>query len=259
MYLAYFDESGDSGVQDSPTRFFVLSCVLLHQSHWLPTLNALIAMRRTMRETLNVSPRAELKAIDIRRGRGALYNLRWPVDRRMLFYRNIMRHVATNLTEVKIFSVAIDKVPAAAKGWEPRETAWEFALQRVHRFCDDGQHPTMIFPDEGHGVLVKRLMRRMRRYGRVPRRWGEGTLSLPTQRMVEDSNDRNSRDSYFIQLADLCAFAAHRSRYLDPRPKVSTDLWDALGDRLLLPVNHLTGGPPGIKVHPSPPAADPAF
>ena len=46
-----------------------------------------------------------------------------------------------------------------------------------------------------------------------------------------------SHSSYFIQLADWNAFACHRSRYVDPKPNVDEDLWDALGERLLLPVD----------------------
>jgi hypothetical protein len=50
-------------------------------------------------------------------------------------------NVATNLPDFASFSVAIDKKPAAAKGREPRETAWQWALQRVHRFCDHCRQP----------------------------------------------------------------------------------------------------------------------
>lgn len=124
MYLAYFDESGDSGVKNSPTRFFVLSCVLVHHRHWLATLDALVAMRRLMRDTVGISPRAEIKAIEIRKGRGPLWDLRWSLERRMLFYQNVMRHVAANLPHVTIFAVAIDKGPSADRDREPRETAW---------------------------------------------------------------------------------------------------------------------------------------
>lgn len=52
MHLAYFDESGDSGVTDSPTRFFVLLCVFVHQDVW--------------------------------RGRGPLTGLAWSLERRMV-------------------------------------------------------------------------------------------------------------------------------------------------------------------------------
>jgi hypothetical protein len=93
-------------------------------------------------------------------------------------------------------------------------------------------------------------MRKMRRFEHVPRRWGTGTLSVPVQRLVEDPNDRESRDSYFVQIADLCAFAAHRSRYVDPLDAVDSGLWDLLGDRRLLKVNSVSGGPPGIKYYP---------
>jgi hypothetical protein len=67
MYLAYFDESGDSGLTNSPTRFFVLSCVLVHQSRWLESLNALISMRKLMRDSVGISPRSEIAANRVKR------------------------------------------------------------------------------------------------------------------------------------------------------------------------------------------------
>jgi hypothetical protein len=216
----------------------------------MDSLDTLVRMRRIMREKLGISPRQELKAIDIRKGRGALWGLGWSLERRMQFYQNVLKFVAAEMPHLTVFAVAIDKRPAFERDHEPRETAWQYALQRVHRFCEDGDHSAMIFPDEGHGVLIKRLMRKMRRFEHVPRRWGTGTLSVPVQRLVEDPNDRESRDSYFVQIADLCAFAAHRSRYVDPLDAVDSGLWDLLGDRRLLKVNSVSGGPPGIKYYP---------
>jgi hypothetical protein len=253
MYLAYFDESGDSGLVNSPTTFFVLSCVLVHQSQWLASLDALIAMRRMIKEQHGISPRPEIKSTDIRRGRGPLLPLRWSLARRMQFFANLMRYQAVQLPALTFFSVAINKAPCAEKGREPRATAWEFAIQRLHRFSSDPaiNDAVMVFPDEGHGLFIKRLMRRMRRYHRVPKRWGEGTFSIPTDRVIEDPNDRQSHDSYFTQLADWNAFAAHRSSFVDPLLGTDPGLWSLLGDRRLLAVNKLTGGPPGIVVWPA--------
>lgn len=250
MYLFYFDESGDSGLNNSPTRFFVLSCVIVHQDQWLPILDRLIHMRRLIKAKHGISTRPEIKATDIRRGRGPLLNLRWSPARRMEFYRNLMKYQAGYLRELDSFSIAIDKSPCHGRGGEPRETAWKFALQRVDRFCKDKADKAMIFPDEGHGPLVKRLIRRLRRHHQVPRHWGEGTITAPMERVIEDPNDRQSHDSYFTQLADWNAFACHRSSYVDPKPEVPVDLWDELGDNRLLAVNQVTGGPPGIVIYP---------
>jgi hypothetical protein len=224
MYLAYFDESGDTGLVNSPTRFFVLSCALVHEKRWLETLDGLVKMRVKMRQQHGISPRPEIKATDIRRGQGPLLALRWSLARRMTFYQNIMRYQASALTGMAVFAVAINKAGAHAKGREPREVAWEFALQRVNRFCEDDDERAMLFPDEGHFPFIRHLIRRMRRFQYVPRRWGGGSFSAPATRVVEDPNDRTSGDSYFIQLADWNAYAAHRSSYIDPVPAVTPDL-----------------------------------
>lgn len=60
MYICYFDESGDPGIPSatlkSPTNWFVLGCVLMHDSDWLDTLNALVDLRR---EPVNLSQHAD--------------------------------------------------------------------------------------------------------------------------------------------------------------------------------------------------------
>lgn len=246
MYLAYFDESGDSGIANSPTRFFVLSALLIHERDWLGGLDQLVEMRRAIKQKHGISTRPELKSTEIRRGRGPLLSLRWSPVQRAEFFAQLMRSLQRRLAAAHIFAVAIDKVPCAARGRDPRATAWEFALQRLDRFARDFDERVCVFPDEGHALLIKRLIRRMRRFHTVPKRWGNGTFSIPTARIIEDPNDRQSHDSYFIQAADWAAFAAHRSVYVDPRDGTNPGLWDLLGPRRLLPVNRVTGGPPGI-------------
>ncbi len=46
MYLMYVDESGDIGLTGSPTRYFVLTGLVLHELRWRQTLDELIAFRR---------------------------------------------------------------------------------------------------------------------------------------------------------------------------------------------------------------------
>jgi hypothetical protein len=72
MYLAYIDESGDNGTDYITTPFFVLSCVLIHESDWLHNLDAMISLRRHLKSRWGINTRAELKAQDFRWGHGAL-------------------------------------------------------------------------------------------------------------------------------------------------------------------------------------------
>ena len=248
-HLAYFDESGDAGLVNSPTQYFVLACVLVPEADWLASLDALVALRAGLRTKYAIRTRPEIKSTDIRRGRGPLLGLRLSPATRMRLFRGLMIYQARKLPSLRAFAVAIRKASCAARGREPRETAWQFALQRVDRFCRSANSRALLFPDEGHGPFIKRLTRRFRRFQNIPGAFG-GNLSIPLRRVLEDPNDRESHDSYFIQLADWNAYAAHRSKYVAPVPGVPDDIWDGLAGYRLLDVNAVRGGPPGIVCWP---------
>lgn len=248
MYLAYLDESGDAGLVNSPTKYFVLSRILVNEVHWLNTLDLLVELRRNLKIHHNIPTRQELKSKHFKNGHGPLKDLRIPYEQRMNLYREVMRYQGDGLN-IRTFAVAIEKQSAQDKGWEPRYAAWTFTLQRINRFCGSNDW-AMIFPDEGHGYFIRKRIRNMRRHHKIPSHWGPGTIAFPIQRIIEDPNERKSQDSYFIQLADWNAYAAHRSQHVDPQPNVPGNLWNELEGILLREVNALRGGPDGIVKYP---------
>lgn len=249
MYAAYFDESGDSGIVGSPTKFFVLACVLVHETTWLEALDDLIELRRELSRNHGIPTRPEMKGKHFKNARGVFQSLGWSLEQRMDLYRTLLRYEGEHLP-IKVFAVAVHKRGARSKGWESRQAAWTFALQRINRFCREQEERVMVFPDEGHTYFIRRLMRKMRRFHVIRTHWGEATIKAPIARVLEDPNERSSVDSYFVQLADWNAYAAHRSRHVDSMPKVPGDLWDELGPALLLEVTKVRGGPPAIVLYP---------
>ena len=83
----------------------------------------------------------------------------------------------------------------------------------------------------------------------VPSAFGGATLQRNAENIVEDSSDRRSQESFFIQLADLNAYAAYRKVF--PGATFGEEIWDELGSSRVLEVNSLRGGPPGIVVWPN--------
>jgi len=55
VYIAYADESGDSGYNHTPSQAFVLSILLVHESDWLKLLDRLVAMRRYLKKAYGIS------------------------------------------------------------------------------------------------------------------------------------------------------------------------------------------------------------
>ncbi len=90
----------------------------------------------------------------------------------------------------------------------------------------------------------------MRRHNYVAKHYSTGSLNFTVTNILEDPVAKRSDHSYFVQMADWNAYAAHRSQYLAPVKRMRLDLWNKLGSALLIEVNKVKGGPPGIVTYP---------
>lgn len=252
MYLAYFDESGDTGVTKSPTTWFVIGAVLVHETVWAVTLDALVTLRRRLRDTLGISPREELKAGHFQSGRGPFSHLNMPHRQRMSLYRSLLQFQSK--LPVECFAVAVHKPSLVNLRMDVRTTAWTIGLQVLQRHLVLQDERAVLFPDEGNGRFLNRLVRRLRpqrsllQYGITASQFGS------LRRILEDPSDRRSHDSHFVPLADLNAYAAHRSPAIDARDGVPANLWDQLRGRLrdvrVSDLGPWASGIPGIVKYP---------
>lgn len=248
MFFAYFDESGDTGFTNSPTDTFSLSALLVNDKDWLSALDQTISFRRYLRDQFHISPRAELKASWLVHNKGDINPAGLTYPARMAAYRAAMRF-QRKAKVFRAFTIVIVKSRIAKKPTDVRDTAWHYAIQRLERFGTAAKDNIHVIPDEGHGDFIKKKIRVMRRFHYAPSAFGEGSLERKAENIVEDSSDRRSSESFFIQLADLNAYAAFRKVF--PGKSFGEDIWDELGDARVAEVNYLRGGPPGIVVWPA--------
>lgn len=255
-YFAYVDESGDLGSAGSKT--YVLACILVRAEMWPETFDALIEYRRWLRLHFGIPVRAEIKANYLLRNAGPFRRLGLSEAARFAVYRQTIRIVPK--LGMTVFAVLIRKAELQAKtpGADPREICWEYLLQRLERFMTRSKSPVLVIHDEGEAPMVRRLARKARRAGTAGSAFGTGRLSRPARMLLDDPVPRDSRQSYFLQLADLAAYAAYRRIYPPPpRPVqiVPMGTWDDLGAARLAPANYRSGGPSGLVAYP--PAASP--
>lgn len=247
MYLAYADESGDSGYDNTPSTAFVLSIILVHETDWLRLLDRLVRMRRYINKTYGISPRVELKANHLIQRQGVFRKLPLGPAERLDIYRLAMKFQRVEAAFTS-FAIFVDKTKVIKRERDPRDFAWSFAIERLDNFAAHKNEFVQLIPDAGHSYFIRRLVRRMRRYHHVPSAFDDSRLSAAAVRVVEDPSERHSEESYFIQLADLNAYAA--LRHVVPTSRLGADMWDELGETRLGEVNRIAGGPVGIKVFP---------
>jgi hypothetical protein len=151
------------------------------------------------------------------------------------------------------FAVVVDKQQAIQKfggGRATSDVAWEYLLQRLERRATYERTEILIVHDEGDALTVRGRSRKARRAGSVGSQFGTGQLTVPFTRLLDDPVARDSRQSYFLQLADLSAYAAFRRLYPPPaRPVqiVPQTMWDEIGAARFSRVRSLKyGDPAGI-------------
>jgi hypothetical protein len=250
MYLAYVDESGNTGRPGSQT--YVLGCVIVASSEWPSVFDEVIEFRRFLKRSFGVPVRTEIKSSFLIANKGPFRRLRLNEASRFAIYRQAMR--LQHKLGLSTFAIVIDKERLHTRdpALNPRDVAWEFLFQRIERLTMKkplGPTWAMVIHDEGEGAAVRKLARRARRIGTAGSAFGTGSLKLPLQRLVDDPVPRNSTQSYFVQLADLSAYAAFRRLYPPPvRPVqiVPQSMWDELQEARYAPANTLVGGVRGI-------------
>jgi hypothetical protein len=153
---------------------------------------------------------------------------------RKRIYRSLMRFQGKS-GGVLTYAVVVDKSKRASTD-DVRDRAWRYAFQRIERTMSARNERVMLMPDSGQYHWIRKLSREMRRFSMPGSMLGTGALERPMLKvLIDDPVERESHESYFIQLADLNAYAAYRNAVPDPAfPK---SMWTELGPAVLSVVN----------------------
>lgn len=216
MYLMYVDESGDCGLENSPSSYFVLTGLVVHELRWRPYLDQLFSFRRRMRGTFGLKLREELHAAHMINHPGALRRI--PKNDRLAIIRMFARELAS-MTDLNVISVVVEK-PNKPTTYDVFGMAWKVLIQRFentisHRNFAGPANPDecgLLLPDDTDNKKLTTLLRQMRRYNPVPNKppFDPGLRNLTLSRIVEDPTFRDSAHSYFIQACDLAAYLLYQ-------------------------------------------------
>jgi Protein of unknown function (DUF3800) len=211
---------------------YSLGCVLIDDSDWQHAFEEVLDLRRRLFQSYSLYVRTEVKAQWLVRGNGPLTPLRLSPRVRFLIYRAHMDILAQ--LPARAFAIAVDK-RQGRHGSAVFDLAWEGLLQRLERTSTKEGKTVMVIHDEGEDPQVKRWVRRARRYLTAgsygPMRPGS-MGNNPMRLLVEDPVPRDSAESYFVQLADLVAYAAFRS-VIPPSSQIGIicpgSMWQRIG------------------------------
>jgi hypothetical protein len=205
----YVDESGDSGLVGSPTRYFAMSGIVVHESRWRDLVNTLIAFRKVLRTVYGLPIRGEILASEFVNHRA------FDLERyaRLLILRNTLDELA-KLDFISITNVIVDKQNKPAQ-YDVFHAAWGTLFQRFENTLVHGNFPGgfrsdhgLVITDATAGHKLTRLVRRMAVFNYIPNdaRFDGGSRNIPIKRIIEDPYSKNSHETLPIQMCDVAAY-----------------------------------------------------
>jgi len=223
MYLMYVDESGDIGKVASPTRYFLLTGMIIHELRWKNILDGLVQLRTHFKTTKGLKLNEEIHATEFLHTRKKLKSIKR--NDRIDILKQCMDWLA-NQPDLAVISICVDKTKCSR---DPFEVAWEALINRFentirHKNFPGPSNPDdkgLLLPDNTDGKKLTQLLRKMRKYNIVPNRadlYGGGFRNFKIEYIIEDPFLKDSRTSYFHQMTDVVVYSARQlyepNRYL---------------------------------------------
>lgn len=211
MHLIYIDDS-----YDQTTKITTFSALSIPEGQWSAIFLAIQEWRRRLRDTDGIYVTKELHAWKFVSGRGKVAPRTVIKYRRCQIFNEGLSLIAS-LRGPMLFNAALKN-----QAW-----AFERLLNRINRTMVAWDSFALLICDEGKEAQYTHLVRKMSVHNPIPSRFGvwkdtgKGYKNIPIDRILEDPFFKQSDKSYFIQMADWCAYAllqrerpiASRKRY----------------------------------------------
>lgn len=219
MYLMYVDESGDTGqLPNSPTRYYVLSAIVFHETNWRNVLSDLVNFRKAAKSRYGLLLKEEIHASVFLNGSPKLKNKISRNDKLDLLKKCLDWLNSRN--DISVITVRVEKSTSVLNVFD---LAWKTLLQRFENTLNYKNFPGpsnsdkgLVFSDATNGKELTKLIRRMRHYNPIPNNSNHnaGFRSIPLRAIIEDPVFKDSRNSLVIQMCDVIAYFARQ--YYEP-------------------------------------------
>jgi len=201
MYLIYIDESGDTGMNNSPTKYFILSGLVIHETNWRTTLENLVEFRKDLRDYKGLKIRDEIHAVNFINKPGDLMRIkrndRLDILKKCLDWLN-------NQENLKIITIVVNK---QNKNFDNDifEYAWSEFIKNFENniklknfyYTNNQDEKGLILPDNTDGEKLTQIVRKMRH-----------NKTIKLELVIEDPFMKDSKNSLLHQMVDVVAYAA---------------------------------------------------
>lgn len=199
--ISYFDESGDDGIKNCSSSTFILTATYMNIDNWNINYEAVKKFRNYLKQTYRIPIKEEFHTAKFFTDKNPyrMYNLT-KEDK-----LNIVKLYAKLISclNLKIINTIIDKNNIVNDNYPILSNALTYTIQRIE---NDSSWKYLIISDKGRVSIMRKTARAIRAYNPITSIYGNNYYNLPIKNMIEDILEKDSKESYFIQISDFVSY-----------------------------------------------------
>lgn len=204
--IAYFDETGDDGLVNSSSEDFVLTSIYTKTMNWQNNFNLMKNCRALLKEKFGFHSTVEMHTKDFLTDKNPYRNYGWTKEQKQQILVDFLKCISS--MDLSIVNVIIDKTKIKTEDYNVLEHALTYNIQRIEN-SSNGEWNYIIITDKGRLAPMRKTARAIRAYNPIQSHFSMNAMNQPITGLVEDILEKDSEESYFIQICDFVSYFVH--------------------------------------------------
>ena len=205
--IAYFDETGDDGFVNSSSQDFVLTSIYTKTENWQKNFNAMKNCRALLKEKYGFHSTVEMHTKNFLTDKNPYRNYGWTKEQKQEILIAFTKCIAEQM-DFSIVNVIIDKTKITDNTYNILEKALTYNIQRIEN-DSERQWNYIIITDKGRLAPMRKTARAIRAYNPIQSHFTQESVNQPITGLIEDILEKDSEESYFIQVCDFVSYFVH--------------------------------------------------
>ena len=203
--FVYCDETGDDGQNTMSSDIFVLTSVYMPSESWNENYKRIKDFRKAWRQNYGIHITEEMHTKQFLTDKEPFRKYRWSIEQKQKMLKEFTLLIAS--LDIQIINAIIDKTKINADEYRVLENALTYSIQRIEN-DSAGNWNYVIISDKGRISPMRKTARAIRAYNPIQSQFG-GVINKPIKYLLEDVLEKDSKESYFIQICDFVSYFIH--------------------------------------------------
>jgi hypothetical protein len=204
--IVYFDETGDDGFNKRSSDHFILTSFYMSTNVWKDNFYLMRELRKKFKAQYGFRIKEEMHTKQFLANKNPYCQYPWSEETR----KEILCQYAKAISKMdaRSINVIIDKRNIKSENYKILDRALTYNLQRIEN-DSSGKWNYLVITDEGRLAPMRQTARRLQIYNPIPSHYQGNYYNRPLNGLIEDILDKNSSQSYFIQICDFISYFVH--------------------------------------------------